>query len=72
MQWHTFEFIRCSEDKRKLIELVESDSYYQSMDDEAFHIVTKYTNAKELVRKEKYKEEGGHNVCSAPSKGRSI
>lgn len=60
-----FEFIRCSEDKAKLIELVEKDSYYQSMDDEAFNIVTKYANAKELVNKEEYKEEGGYNVCKA-------
>jgi hypothetical protein len=60
-----FEFIRCSEDKTKLAQLVESDSYYQNMDDEAFSIVTKYANAKELVSREEYKEEGGHNVCKA-------
>ena len=41
------------------------DAYYQSMDDEAFRIVTKYANAKELVSKEEYKGEGGHNVCKA-------
>ena len=60
-----FEFIRCSEDKTKLVELVENDSYYQSMDDEAFNIVTKYANAKELVSKEEYKKAGGHNMCKA-------
>ena len=60
-----FEFIRCSEDKTKLVQLVESDAYYQSMDDEAFRIVTKYANAKELVSKEEYKGEGGHNMCKA-------
>ena len=60
-----FEFIQCSEDKTKLVQLVESDAYYQNMDDEAFNIVTKYANAKELVSQEEYKEEGGHNVCKA-------
>ena len=60
-----FEFIRCSEDKNKLVQLVENDSYYQSMDDEAFNIVIKYTNSKELISKNTYKEEGGHNVCKA-------
>ena len=28
-----FDFIRCSNDKRKLLELVENDVYYSEMDD---------------------------------------
>ena len=68
-----FDFIRCSEDKKKLVELVENDVYYTQMDEEAFDVVTKYANAKELIKAKEYLVEGGkRNVCSAPSKGRSI
>ena len=45
-----FDFIRCSEDKKKLVELVENDVYYTQMDEEAFDVVTKYTNSKELIK----------------------
>lgn len=61
-----FDFIRYSEDKTKLTELVGNDTYYQKMDDDAYNVVTKYTNSKELVNKDEYKEEGGgHNMCRA-------
>lgn len=63
---HVFDFIRCSEEKEKLIQLVENDTYYQHMEDDAFEVVTNYTNSKELVHKEEYKVKGGkHNVCKA-------
>ena len=63
---HVFDFIRCSEDKKKLIELVESDEYYHKMEDDALEIVTKYTNSKELIKAKEYKVEGGGNdVCKA-------
>ena len=39
-----FDFIKCSDDKQKLLELVEGDEYYQQMDDDAFDVVAKYTN----------------------------
>lgn len=36
------------------------------MEDDAFDVVTNYTNSNELVSKEEYKVEGGkHNVCKA-------
>ncbi|MBR2403908.1 MAG: Rpn family recombination-promoting nuclease/putative transposase [Lachnospiraceae bacterium] len=61
-----FDFIRCSEDKKKLVELVENDVYYTQMDEEAFDVVTKYTNAKELIKAKEYLLEGGkRNVCKA-------
>lgn len=61
-----FDFIRCSEDKDKLLELVENDAYYQQMDDEAFDVVTKYTNSKGIVKMKEYDVEGGKkNVCKA-------
>ena len=61
-----FDFIRCSEDKKKLVELVENDVYYTQMDEEAFDVVTKYANSKELVKTKEYVVEGGkRNVCKA-------
>ena len=61
-----FDFIRCSEDKKKLVELVENDVYYTQMDEEAFDVVTKYTNSKELIKAKEYLLEGGkRNVCKA-------
>ena len=61
-----FDFIRCSNDKRKLLELVENDVYYEKMDDDAYDVVMKYTNSKELVRiKEQSTEGGKNNVCKA-------
>lgn len=61
-----FDFIRCSDDKKKLLDLVEGDAYYKAMDTDAFDVVTKYTNSKELVKAKAYTIEGGKNdVCKA-------
>ena len=61
-----FDFIRCSEDKKKLVELVENDVYYTQMDEEAFDVVTKYANATELIKAKEYQVEGGkRNMCKA-------
>ena len=61
-----FDFIRCSEDKKKLVELVENDVYYTQMDEEAFDVVTKYANATELVKAKEYQVEGGkRDMCKA-------
>ena len=61
-----FNFIRYSDDMNKLLELVENDVYYSEMDEDAFEVVTKYTNSKELVQVKDYSVEGGKNdVCKA-------
>ena len=61
-----FDFIRCSNDKKKLLELVENDVYYKEMNDDAFSVIIKYTNSKELVQKKEYLIEGGKkDVCKA-------
>ena len=61
-----FDFIRCSTDKKKLLDLVKNDVYFQAMDEDAFDVVTQYTNSKELVQKKDYISEGGKNdVCKA-------
>ena len=61
-----FDFIRCSTDKEKLLHLVKNDNYYKEMADDAFELVTKYTNDKEIVNKKEYISEGGKSdMCKA-------
>ena len=61
-----FDFIRCSTDKEKLLRLVKGDKYYTEMNDDAFDLVTKYTNDKEIVNRKEYISEGGKNdMCKA-------
>lgn len=61
-----FDFIRYSDDMHKLLDLIENDAYYKAMDEDAFHVVTKYTNSKELVKAKDYSIKGGKNdVCKA-------
>ena len=61
-----FDFIRCSNDKEKLLNLVENDVYFQQMEDDAFDVVTKYTNSKGIVKMKEYNSQGGKkNVCKA-------
>ena len=61
-----FDFIKCSDDKLKLLELVENDPYYKEMENDAFEVVARYTNSKELVCAKDYSVKGGKNdVCKA-------
>lgn len=61
-----FDFIRCAEDKNRLRELVESDKYYQSMDEDAFDVATMYANATELVHAKDYRRKDGKvDMCTA-------
>ncbi len=61
-----FDFIKYSDDMNKLLDLVENDVYYHEMDEDAFDVVTKYTNSKELVQVKQYSVEGGkRDVCKA-------
>ena len=61
-----FDFIRCSTDKEKLLRLVKGDKYYTEMNDDAFDLVTKYTNDKEIVNRKEYISEGGKkDMCKA-------
>ena len=63
---YVFDFIRCSTDKKKLLDLVENNVYYKQMEDDAYNLVTKYTNSKELSKKEEYRtREGKNDVCKA-------
>lgn len=60
-----FDFIRYSDEKEKLLHLVENDAYYKEMDEDAFDVVTKYTNSKELVQVKEYSIGGKKDVCKA-------
>ena len=61
-----FDFIRYSDDKKKLLELVENDSSYIEMDDDAVEVINEYTNVLQLVKKEKYQmKKDTTNVCKA-------
>lgn len=61
-----FDFIRCAEDKNQLKKLVEHDSCYQSMDEDAFEVVVKYANVTELVKIQDYRREDGKvDMCTA-------
>jgi flagellar motor switch/type III secretory pathway protein FliN len=61
-----FDFIRYSNDKDKLKELVESKSYFQHMEEDAFDVAVNYSCAQELgFAKEEYEEGGRVNMCVA-------
>ncbi|MGN0141198.1 MAG: Rpn family recombination-promoting nuclease/putative transposase [Roseburia sp.] len=61
-----FDFIRCSEDKEKLRQLVENDVYYRHMDEDAYDVVAWYTNSTELMQVRDYQREDGKiDMCTA-------
>ena len=61
-----FDFIRCSNDKNALKDLVENDEYYKNMEEDAFDVAVQYTNATELIEaKEYYEKEGVVDMCKA-------
>lgn len=63
---YVFDFIRCAENKEKLYELVQNEPYYREMDEEAYNIVSLYTNSLELAKIEAEKgKEGKRDVCQA-------
>ena len=62
-----FDFIRCSEDKNKLKELVDGNDYYKNMEEDAFDVAAHYTNAVELIKNKSYYEgdDGKVDMCTA-------
>ena len=62
-----FDFIRCSEDKQKLKELVNGNEYYKNMEEDAFDVAAHYTNAVELIESKSYygREDGKVDMCTA-------
>ena len=61
------DFLRLSDDKRALAKLVESDPYYQNMEEDAYDVVANYANAEKIVTKKEYyvDEKGKINMCTA-------
>jgi hypothetical protein len=61
-----FDFIRCSDDKKRLKELVNGREYFKHMEKDAFDIALNYSHAEELgFAKEKYEDGGKVNMCVA-------
>lgn len=61
-----FDFIRCSEDRRSLRELVHGDAAYQGMDEDAYDMAVAYADASELVAvKEFHRKDGKIDMCKA-------
>lgn len=61
-----FDFIRFSKDKYRLKNLIETNPYYQHMEEEAFDMAIAYTDAMEIKREEYHDQNGGkRNMCEA-------
>ncbi|MBO5278188.1 MAG: transposase [Lachnospiraceae bacterium] len=61
-----FDFIKYSEDKKKLKELIEAEPAYQEMDEDAYDMAAAYANAEELIAVKKYHgKDGKVNMCKA-------
>ena len=60
-----FDFIRYAENKEELYRLVNSDSYYQHMDADAYEVVAKYAKLEDgTVKMDEYKRKDGKvDVC---------
>jgi predicted transposase/invertase (TIGR01784 family) len=56
-----FDFIRCSGDKEKLKQLVNSDAAYQDMEEDAYDMAAQYSGINEIIQaKENHYEKEGH------------
>ncbi len=62
-----FDFIRCSGDRKALAELIQNDKNFQSMEEDAYEVVTQYVKADELIQvKDEYRgKDGKINMCQA-------
>ena len=59
-----FDFIRCSDDKTKLQELVENDPAYTEMEEDAFELVAAFTDSEELMSIKKFRGKGEkYDMC---------
>ena len=61
-----FAFIQCAKDKQKLKMLIESDSSYQCLEEDAYDMIAAFTNEEMYISvKDRYKKEGKVNMCQA-------
>ena len=57
---------KCSENKDALYRLIKSDAAYQTIDQEAFQVMSNYTHADQLIKQTEEHEEGErYNMCKA-------
>lgn len=61
-----FDYIRCSEDKEKLYELVMNDPAYKALDEEAYDVIAEYTNMDDVMETKQKEQKGDKvNMCGA-------
>lgn len=61
-----FDFIRYSKDKTKLKTLVQSDSAYSHLDEDAYDMAALYTNTTELIKLKAHHQKGDNvDMCQA-------
>lgn len=59
-----FDFIRFSEERDKLLALVQGDLAYQEMDEAAYDMVAEYANAEGLIEMKKYHSKEGVSISA--------
>lgn len=61
-----FDFIRMSEDRTGLRQLIQEDAAFQNMDEDAYDLAVAYTDASELTAVKKFhRKDGKVNMCKA-------
>ena len=61
-----FDFLQCAKDKERLKELIEKDSAYQQMEEEAYDMIAAFTNEEMYISiKDRCKKEGKVDMCQA-------
>lgn len=61
-----FNFLQCAKNKEKLQKLVEEDCAYQQLEEDAYDMISAFTNEEMFISvKEDYKKEGKVNMCQA-------
>ena len=61
-----FDFIRCSENREALKQLTKQDPAFQSMEEDAYHMLALYAKAENLIGKvTEYRQGGKINMCKA-------
>lgn len=63
---NVFESISCSDDEELFKTLINNNEYYQNIPEDAYELISAYTNISNQVDKESLRnEDGGYNMCKA-------
>ena len=61
-----FDFLQCAKDKERLKKLIEKDSAYQQMEEDAYDMIAAFTNEEMYISiKDRCKKEGKVDMCQA-------